>query len=99
MFKTFNKSKNLKKYNHPNYFVSSVLTMGCLGMYLGSVVNGKNSLQFASDVFIENSKPTSHYLSTLNNNNKSILNNQNESFIRRNKQINDNKIKKQINER
>jgi hypothetical protein len=90
--------KNMnKKYNHPNCLVLSVLVNGCLGMYLGSVVNGKNSLQFVSDIFIENSNPSSSYLSTLNNNNKLILDKQNESYIRRNKQINENKLNKPIN--
>lgn len=37
---------SLKKYSHPNYFVSSILVCGSIGSFLGSTVAGKNSIQY-----------------------------------------------------
>jgi len=39
----------LRKYKHNNYFVFTTLLLGALGSFLGSVVYGKNSVQYIGE--------------------------------------------------
>lgn len=76
-----------KKFRHPKYFVSSTLVCGSFGSFVGSLSAGKNSIQYIGDIFRDNSKPSSLYISQLNENEKQIRMTAEETFKRRQEAI------------
>ena len=56
---------------------------GAIGSFIGSLVEGKNSVQYVGDIFKLNSKSSSNYINQLNDNEKDILQSSEKSFENR----------------
>lgn len=54
-----------------------------IGSFIGSLVKGKNLLQYVADIFKLNSNSQSTYINQLNKNEQEIINSFDDSFSRR----------------
>ena len=75
-----------KKLNR-NTLMATILLTSAIGSFLGSVVNGKNSVQYIGDIFKRGSKSTSTYQNQLNKNEQELVESFDESFKRREEAI------------
>ena len=57
--------------------------VGAMGSFVGSLVEGKNSVQYVGDIFKLNSRSSSSYVNQLNNNERDILQSSDKSFENR----------------
>lgn len=76
-------SKKLNK----NTLMAVILLSSAIGSFLGSVVHGKNSVQYIGDIFKRGSNSTSTYQNQLNKNEQELIDSFDESFKRREEAI------------
>jgi hypothetical protein len=57
--------------------------VGAIGSFVGSLVEGKNSVQYVGDIFKLNSRSSSSYVNQLNDNERDILQSSDKSFENR----------------
>jgi len=58
-------------------------SVGAIGSFIGSLVEGKNSVQYVGDIFKLNSRSSSSYINQLNDNEKDILQSLDKSYENR----------------
>lgn len=75
-----------KKLNR-NTLMATILLATAVGSFLGSVVNGKNSVQYIGDIFKRGSNSASTYQNQLNKNEQELIESFDESFKRREEAI------------
>jgi hypothetical protein len=73
----------LKGKLNKNSFVATMLVSAAVGSFLGATVYGKNAAQYIGDIFRLGSKSSSSYQNAMNQNERTIVETMEESFVRR----------------
>jgi hypothetical protein len=73
----------LKHKPNKNTFLATLLISASVGSFVGSLVYGKNAIQYVGDIFRTGSQSSSSYRDQLNKNEKDIVDSMGDSYERR----------------